>query len=163
LKDTNVIKLFAVCYQRFQSVASLLQSPFLLLVRLYWGWQFAQAGWGKMQHIHKVTGFFQSIGIPFPAFNAHFVAGVEFFGGLLLILGLASRLTGLILTINMLVAYWTASRDALFSILSNPGTFYGDAAYTFLFAALLVLIFGAGWISLDTVIARQYRQRIRQA
>jgi putative oxidoreductase len=154
-----VINLFAVYYQRCQSLASLLQSPFLLLVRLYWGWQFAQAGWGKMQHIHKVTGFFQSLGIPFPAFNAHFVAGVEFFGGLLLVLGVASRIVGLILTINMLVAYWTASRDALFSIISNPGNFYGDAAYTFLFAALLVLIFGAGWFSIDTLIAKQYRRQ----
>ena len=154
-----MINLFAVYYQRCQSLASLLQSPFLLLVRLYWGWQFAQAGWGKMQHIHKVTGFFQSLGIPFPAFNAHFVAGVEFFGGLLLVLGVASRIVGLILTINMLVAYWTASRDALFSIISNPGNFYGDAAYTFLFAALLVLIFGAGWFSIDTLIAKQYRRQ----
>lgn len=158
-----MIKLFAVCYQRFQSLASLLQSPFLLLVRLYWGWQLIQTGWGKLQHLDKVTGFFQSLGIPFPAFNAHFVAGVEFFGGILLILGLASRLVGLILAINMLVAYYTASRDALFSIFSNPGAFYGADPYTFLFAALLVLIFGAGWFSLDTVIAKQYRQRTEKA
>jgi len=154
-----MIQLFAMCYQRFQRLASLLQSPFLLLVRLYWGWQFAQAGWGKMQHIHKVTGFFHALGIPFPAFNAHFVAGVEFFGGLLLILGLASRIVGIILTINMLVAYWTASRDALFSVISHPGVFYGADPYTFLFAALLVLIFGAGWFSVDTLIAKQYCKR----
>ena len=68
-----------------------LQSIFLLLVRLYWGWQFAQTGWGKLHNLAKVTGYFASLGIPFPGLNAPFVAALEFAGGLLLILGLASR------------------------------------------------------------------------
>ena len=73
-----------------------------------------------------------------------FVSGLEFFGGLLLILGLASRLTGLLLAGNMLVAYWTADHEALVSIFSDPGKFYVADPYTFLFASLMVLIFGAG-------------------
>lgn len=158
-----MVKKIASLYAYFSKAASWLQSPLLLVVRLYWGWQFMQTGWGKLQHLHRVIGFFQSLGIPFPGIQAPLVAGMEFFGGLLLILGLASRIVGLVLAFDMLVAYWTASRDALFSIISNPGNFYGDAAYTFLFAALLVLIFGPGWFSLDTVIARQYRQRTLQA
>jgi putative oxidoreductase len=60
-----------------------LQSPFLLAIRLYWGWQFAQTGWGKMHNIAKITGFFMSLNIPFPAFSACFISGLEFFGGLL--------------------------------------------------------------------------------
>ena len=32
----------------FDRSFSFLQSPFLLAVRLYWGWQFAQTGWGKL-------------------------------------------------------------------------------------------------------------------
>jgi hypothetical protein len=74
-----------------------LQSPFLLAIRLYWGWQFALTGWGKMHNIAKITGLFMGLNIPFPAFSAHFISGLEFFGGLLLILGLASRLTGFLL------------------------------------------------------------------
>ena len=66
---------------------SLLQSPFLLAVRLYWGWQFAQTGWGKLHNLAKITDFFTSLNIPFPPASAHFIAGLEFFGGLLLILG----------------------------------------------------------------------------
>ncbi len=93
--------------------------------------------------------------LPYPAFTAAFVANVEFFGGILLILGLASRFTGLVLAINMFVAYWTADHEALKSIFSDPGKFYVADPYTFLFASLMVLIFGAGFFSLDTVIARK--------
>jgi putative oxidoreductase len=132
-----------------------LQSPFLLAIRLYWGWQFVQTGWGKMHNIAKITGFFMSLNIPFPGFNALFISGLEFFGGLLLILGLASRPTGFLLAANMLVAYWTADHDALVSVFSDPGKFYVADPYTFLFASLMVLIFGAGALSADTFILRK--------
>ena len=45
----------------------ILQSPLLLAVRLYWGWQFVQTGWGKMHNIVEITGFFASLNIPFPS------------------------------------------------------------------------------------------------
>ena len=138
---------------------SLLQSPFLLAIRLYWGWQFAQNGWGKLHNLAKITDYFRSLNIPFPAANAHFIAGLEFFGGLLLIVGLGTRLVGLLLAANMMVAYWTADHDALVSILSDPGKFYIADPYTFLFASLLVLIFGAGWLSFDALIMKRLREQ----
>lgn len=138
--------------------ASLLQSPFLLLVRLYWGWQFAQTGWGKLHNLAKITDFFMTLNIPFPAANAHFVAGLEFVGGLLLILGLGTRLVGLVLAGNMLVAYWTADHEALTSILSDPGKFYVADPYTFFFASLLALIFGAGYFSLDALMIKRLKE-----
>jgi putative oxidoreductase len=141
------------CYEMFSRLVSGAQSPFLLLVRLYWGWQFAQTGWGKLHNLLKITEFFTSLNLPFPAFTAPFVAGVEFIGGILLILGLLSRFTGLVLSVNMFVAYWTADREALKSIFSDPGKFYIADPYTFLFASLMVMIFGAGVLSLDKVIA----------
>jgi putative oxidoreductase len=144
---------------RYHSLAaekiSYLRSPFLLAVRLYWGWQFVQTGWGKMHHIEKITGFFMSLNIPFPAFNAHFVSGLEFFGGLLLIVGFVSRFTGLLLAFNMIVAYWTADHEALVSIFSDPGKFYVADPYTFLFASLMVLILGAGLFSVDALVAKR--------
>jgi putative oxidoreductase len=142
-------------YSRFSALASHLQSPFLLAVRLYWGWQFAQTGWGKLHNLEKITGFFASLNIPFPSINAPFVAGLEFVGGVLLILGLGSRLVALLLAGNMLVAYWTADHEALTSIFSDPGKFYVADPYTFLFASLMVLIFGAGFLSLDAMIERR--------
>jgi putative oxidoreductase len=133
----------------------LLQSPFLLLIRLYWGWQFAQTGWGKLHHLPQVIEFFRSLGIPHPGMVAPFVACVEFIGGILLILGLASHITGLVLSINMFVAYWTGDHMALQSILRDPGKFYAADPFTFFFAALIVFVFGAGLFSLDALIARR--------
>jgi putative oxidoreductase len=146
-------------YTLFASIADGARSPFLLLVRLYWGWQFTQTGWGKLHHLTQVTEFFTSLGLPAPGATAIFVACVEFFGGLLLIAGLGSRLAGLVLTGNMLVAYITADREALLSVISNPGKFYSADPYTFLFAALLVLILGSGWFAADTWIGR-FLQRV---
>jgi putative oxidoreductase len=144
-------------YHRFSHLVSYLKSPFLLAVRLYWGWQFAQSGWGKLHHLDKITGFFTSLQIPFPAVSAHFISGLEFVGGILLILGLGSRLTGFLLAGNMLVAYWTADREALSSIFSDPGKFYIADPYTFLFASAMVLVFGAGLFSIDAILARRFR------
>ena len=138
--------------------ASYLQSPFLLAVRLYWGWQFAQTGWGKLQHLEKVTDFFTSLGIPMPAASAVFVSWLEFVGGICLALGLGSRAFGLLLAVDMLVAYWSASRPALFSIFSDPGKFYSDDAYTFLFASVLILIFGPGKFALDELLFYKTRK-----
>jgi len=64
--------------------------------------------------------------------------------------------------VNMLVAYWIADRDALTSFFSDPGKFYNADPYTFLFAALIVLIFGAGLFSMDAVVERLYRERVEQ-
>ena len=141
-------------------IGGFLQWPLLLVVRLYWGWQFAQTGWGKMHHIGKITGFFASLNIPFPAFNAYFISGLEFFGGILLIVGFASRFTGLLLAFNMFVAYWTADHEALVSIFSDPGKFYVADPYTFLFASLMVLILGAGLFSVDALVARRLQVQL---
>jgi putative oxidoreductase len=145
-------------YHRFSAIASTLQSPFLLAIRLYWGWQFAQTGWGKLHNIARITGFFASLNIPFPSLSAHFIAGLELVGGILLILGLGSRLISLLLTANMLTAYWTADREALASIFSDPGKFYVADPYTFLFASLMVLVFGAGLFSLDAVVEKHLQR-----
>jgi putative oxidoreductase len=144
-------------YDRLIRVSSSLQSPFMLAVRLYWGWQFMQTGWAKLTNIGKVIHFFTALGIPAPALNAYFVSGLEFGGGILLVLGLGSRLIALPLVIDMIVAYVLADREALFSIISNPDKFTGAAPYTFLVASLLVLIFGPGKLSIDTQLTARVR------
>jgi len=146
-------------YAGFVAAVSRLQSPFLLLVRLYWGWQFATNGWAKLHNLSHVTEFFTNLGLPAPHFTAVFVSSVECVGGVLLALGLLSRITGLALSIDMFMAYITVDRAALTSIISDPGKFYAADPYTFLFAALLVLIFGPGLLSLDTLLERRMRQR----
>jgi putative oxidoreductase len=142
-------------YSRFSSCADYLRSPFLLLVRLYWGWQFITTGWGKLHNLSHVIEFFRSLGIPAPGVMAPFVSTLEFVGGMLLIVGLGSRLIGLLLAGNMLVAYITSAPEALHAIFSDPGKFYVADPFTFMFAALIVFVFGAGLFSLDAVITRR--------
>lgn len=151
---SKVIATAGGVYKLLIKAACSLQSPFLLAVRLYWGWQFFQTGWGKLQDISKPIEFFTQLGIPFPTFNAYFVSCTECLGGILLFLGLASRLISVPLVIDMSVAYITADREALKSIFSDPSKFYAADPYTFWFAALIILIFGPGKISIDYLIAR---------
>jgi putative oxidoreductase len=151
-------------HDQFVALVSYLQSPFLLLVRLYWGWQLAQSGWGKLHHLGNVTEFFASLGLPMPALTAVLIACVEFFGGIFLALGLFSRITGFVLTINLTMAYVIGDREALLSFFSDPDKFVAAAPFAFLVVALIVLIFGAGRISLDTALSFFQRStRVKQA
>ncbi len=149
---------------QFFTLVSYLQSPFLLIVRLYWGWQLAQSGWGKLHNLSNVAEYFGSLGLPMPAQMAAFIACVEFFGGIFLALGLASRITGLVLTVNLTMAYVIGDREALLSFFSDPDKFVAAAPFAFLMVALIVLIFGAGRISADTAIAFLFGPaRVKQA
>lgn len=142
-------------YRGLIAAGNSLQSPFLLAVRLYWGWQFVQIGWGKLGHLGRVTAYLTELGIPAPALSALFIAILELAGGILLVIGLGSRLIALLLACDMIVAFVTAEREALFSIFSEPDKLYAATPYTFLFACLLVLIFGPGRFSVDAILARK--------
>ena len=143
-------------YNTFFYYVSFGQSPFLLFVRLYWGYQLMESGWGKLHHLDKVTEFFTSLNLPMPAQTAVAISCLEFFGGIFLAIGLLSRLTSLALTINLLVAYLTADREALSSIFSDPDKFYAATPYTFLVASLIVLLFGPGKFAVDTLVNRWF-------
>ena len=145
-------------YDLFLRIMSSLQSPFLLLVRVYWGWQLSQNGWAKLHNLPHVTEFFQSLGIPAPGPTATFVSSFEFVCGILLALGLLTRIAALGLTIDMLTAYWTADHEALRSFISDPDKFQNAASFIYLFVALLILIFGPGKFALDTLLKRSMRK-----
>lgn len=154
----RIVDLLTVAYGRFDSIAGGLQSPLLLAIRLYWGWQFAQDGWGKLTHLDRVAQFFASLNLPAPGATALAVATIEFGGGLLLAFGIGSRVVSLVLFVNMTVAYLSVPDDRInFShILSNPGDFYGASPYTYWFAALLILILGPGLFAVDTLLRRRF-------
>lgn len=155
----NVLGKIQRLYHLFVQGASGLQSPFLAIVRLYWGWQIAQNGWGKLHNLAHVTEFFASLGLPAPGPTATFVATFEFVGGILLAIGLLSRVAALGLAIDMATAYITADREALFSFFSDPGKFYNADPFIFLLMGLLILIFGPGKISADSIRERVFRKR----
>ncbi len=145
-------------YEMFVRAASSLESPFLLIIRLYWGWQFMQTGWGKLGDLGKVTNYFTTLGIPAPAWNATFISGLEFAGGILLAIGLSARLIAFLLAADMAVAYYVGDHDALLSFFSDPDKFCAAAPFTFLVASLIVLTFGPGKLALDAIIAKRFGQ-----
>jgi putative oxidoreductase len=153
------MKQLITLYARAVRALNALQGPLLLAIRLYWGWQFAQDGWGKLHHLARVGAFFAQLNLPMPHATALFVSIVEFAGGILLAFGVGTRVVSLVLFINMTVAFWTAEKDAFLGVLSNPDKFQGADAYNYWFAALLILILGPGWIALDTLIKRKFAPR----
>jgi len=157
----KIVDLGKSAYGGFASLLNWLQSPLLLAIRLYWGFQFVQDGWGKLTHLAKVTEFFSSLGLPAPWLAALMVALVELWGGVLFALGIASRVTSLVLFVNMTMAYLSVPDDRVnFShILSKPDDFYGATPYTYWFAALLILILGPGVFAVDWLIQRRFGSR----
>src|SRR5713226_249480 len=81
--------------------------PAALLTRLFVGGFFMSTGWGKMHHLDDFAKNFAGWGIPYPHFNAALSAYTEFYGGLLTVLGLATRLVAIPMIINMLVALFS--------------------------------------------------------
>jgi putative oxidoreductase len=140
---------------KFDGLAAYLQSPLLLIVRLYWGLAFTQTGWGKLTHLDKTTEFFTSLHLPLPRLNAIAAGSTECFGGLLLALGLFARPAAVPLSFCMLVAYATADSEALHAIFSDPDKFLGADPFHFLFAAVIVLAFGPGRFSLDALLFKK--------
>jgi putative oxidoreductase len=153
-----MVKRIGFAYMCVRKALNWLQSPLLLAIRLYWGIQFAQDGWGKLTHLDRVTQFFSTLNLPAPHMTALAVALVELVGGAFFALGIASRLTALVLFVNMTMAYLTVPDDRVnFShILSNPSDFYGATPYTYWFAALLILVFGPGFVAVDTLLERWF-------
>jgi putative oxidoreductase len=141
-------------YALYVSLVSKLQSPFLLVIRLYWGWQFFLTGKGKLLNLDRTAAYFASLNIPAPKLNAVLAGSTECFGGLLLLLGLGSRIITIPLIFTMLVAYFTADPDKIKGIFSNPDAFVTANPFLFMLTAIIVLIFGPGCFSLDAMIAK---------
>ncbi|MEO6993196.1 MAG: DoxX family protein [Lacunisphaera sp.] len=140
---------------KLDGAASYLQSPLLLVIRLYWGWSFIQTGLGKLKHLDKVTGFFESLHIPMPRANAIAAGSTETICGALIGLGLFARPASIPLIVILSLAYVTADNEALHAIFSDTDKFTSATPFLFLFAAVIVLAFGPGKLSLDALFFRK--------
>lgn len=92
-----------------------------LLTRLVIGLAYHQTGGGKIENFERTVGFFAGLGIPLPEANAFFVSRLEYWGGLLLVLGLATRLVAGLLSTTMVVALATADRGDFVAALDLAG------------------------------------------
>jgi putative oxidoreductase len=135
-------------------VLDYVKDPFLLILRLYFGWRFVIAGTGKLQNIQTTTGLFADWGIPAPQLNVYLAGTTETVCGILLVLGAGSRLITIPLIGTMVVAYMTAHSDQWAAFWTNTSQFFKAPAFPYLFTALVVLLFGPGRLSVDALLGR---------
>lgn len=129
-----------------------------LIARVVVGVVFAVHGWMKFDTgWDGVTRSFAESGVLLPRLAAGYATVVEFGGGLLLIAGLLTPLTGLLLAVNMLGAYVFVHAGQ--GVLVDEGGFelVGALGST----ALLLAAAGAGRISLDHLLFGLFHGRHR--
>ena len=126
-----------------------------LLARITVGWVFLWSGWGKLQSLPAITENFITWGIPFPHILTPFVSGLELVGGILLLLGLMTRISAGALAMTMIVAIRSAKWDQVDSLEALFG--FEEATYLALFTWLAIA--GPGTLSLDRLIGRRSRER----
>jgi putative oxidoreductase len=127
----------------------------LLIGRILLGWIFVRSGYGKLFNIAAYSGTFPVRGL-YP-WLAYIAVPVEFFGGLALMLGLATRYVVLVMVIFMLVATFSSHRYWEFADLNarraQDTNFYKNLAmlggFFFFFAC------GAGRFSIDGWLRRR--------
>jgi len=121
-----------------------------LFARLVVGWVFMWTGWAKLNNLDRITEAFISWGIPLPYIMTPFVSAIEFIGGLLLLLGLFTRVAAVPLVIVMIVAIISAKWPQVDSLETLAG--FEETAYVALFGWLAVA--GPGPVSLDRLLQR---------
>ena len=124
-----------------------------LFARITVGWVFLLSGWGKLHNLPQVTENFVGWGIPFPQFFTPLTSGIEFIGGLFLLLGLFTRISAGALGVTMIVAIRAAKWGDVDSLETLLG--FDEVEYLALF--LWLAIAGAGAVSLDHLLMRRFR------
>ena len=157
---SGIIHFVRRAYELLVTAANLLRSPLLLVLRVYFFWQLFETGKGKLSNIGKIIDYFTSLGIPAPAANAYFVSSLECFGGLLLVVGLATRPLALMVAISMCVAYLTADFEAVASIFSDSDKFIKADPFPYLLTALILFAFGPGLFSVDALLKHVLGQKL---
>jgi len=132
-----------------------LDSLFLLVVRLYWGWLFVTTGYGKFSHIDGVISFFTQLGLPMPEVTAYVIATLELLGGICLFFGLWSRFVGLVLMCVLFGAYSTAHSKAFMSFFSDPQLFISQEPFSYLMASMICFFCGPGRWSVDRCFCKR--------
>ena len=124
----------------------------LLVLRIALGVVFIAHGSQKLFEftIPGTVQSFGSMGAPLPEVTAPLVAVLEFGGGMLLILGLFTRLVAILLTITMAVAIALAHSTSGFWVESGGFEYAGVLAA----GALALALTGSGVLSLDRVMLR---------
>jgi len=130
-----------------------------LLTRITIGYAFFLTGRGKLANLDQFTGFLSALGVPFAAAQAPVVAGLEFVGGICLVVGLLTRLMGGALAGTMAVALLTADKQAFLTSWLPTGDVgpLDVAPWVFLLLLSWLVLYGPGKLSLDTLLTKWLR------
>lgn len=134
-----------------RKIGAPLQSPLLLLFRVFWGFQFAIAGIGKFLHYSNIVEAFDSWGVFYPKYAVALVGGCEVLFGIFLIFGLFTRFSALILFLIMVGAYFTADKDSAIALVQkfDYTPILNSTPLPFALAMIILFAFGPGKIALD--------------
>ena len=126
-----------------------------LAIRIVVGWVFLWTGWQKLNALPRMIENFRSWGIPAPEILTPLASGIEFAGGLLLLVGLGTRIVSIPMMIVMMVAIGAAKWEDVDSLQTLLG--FEEISYFVMFGYLGVA--GPGPVSLDHLLLRATRER----
>lgn len=127
-----------------------LSIDWILIARLVVGGYFIMHGKGFF-NAEEMQGFSKylenDLHFPMPMLMAYLRTGAELFGGIMLILGIFTRLGAFLIMFTMLVATFTAAK----------GDVLGEGETTFVYAifCLTIILIGAGKYSLDAYLFKK--------
>jgi putative oxidoreductase len=135
---------------RFQSLGA-------LVLRLVLGIIMVRHGYDKIIPTGSLYNFSHMVAhLHLPVWLGYLAAFTEFFGGMLLIIGLLTRVAALMTAIDMAVAI---AKIHLHGGIIGPNSFALPLA---LFAIALMLVFtGCGWVGLDNFTGRGKTMRTK--
>lgn len=126
----------------FPNAALLLTRVWLGVIGFYHGGQ-KLFGWFDGHGIDGFAGFLTSLKVPLPTLSAYMAGGTEFFGGLLIAIGLLTRPAAGLFMFTMLVAAFTAHAGKFGA--QNGG---GEYALTLAVVSAGLVLSGAGRFAL---------------
>lgn len=141
-----------------------LQSFAPVPLRLVLGFGFLYHGYPKLftaEGYESFVGMLKGLSVPAPGLSAYLIGGLEFFGGILLMLGVAVRMLAVLGTTEMVVAAMLVHWPAGFNFIHITGTTetgaleFGLPGYEvnllYIAGLLSLLMSGAGRLSLPSV------------
>jgi len=135
------------------SLPAQLSEVALLVVRVIVGIIIGAHGWQKLTVIGPANfgqSFLAQSGVPLPIFMGYVVTCTEVIGGILLIVGLLSRLAALLLTINLVIA--TLLVNIHVGLLSSTDGVGAELPLALIAGFLAILSVGPGRLSLDYLL-----------
>ena len=124
-----------------------------LAARIVVGWVFLWSGWTKLNALPRMIENFREWGIPAPEFFTPLASGIEFVGGILILIGLLTRFTAVPMMIVMAVAIVSAKWVEVDSLETFLG--FDEVAYFVMFGWLAIA--GPGPLSVDHYVLQTFR------